>query len=333
MKLRSANIIASVVIITVIAVIVFPLYIIFYIEPSFNNFIVTNTEKDAAKLGQHLSNIFFQDSQKVDNGALSQDVIEMLQGVQNDFHIIKIKLFTANGEIIYSTESRDIGTLNSRGYFQSIVARGELYTKIVHKNATSLEGKTMPADVVEVYVPIMHGKDFAGAFEIYYDITAKRKELSSHIDKMTKSSLLIAFFLLGAVLLTTRQASKNLLAKEEMEHDLQHAYDNLEKMVTDRTLELTEANEALEREISVRKETEHEKEKLISKLQTALEQVKTLSGLLPICSSCQQIRDSEGKWSKVDEYIRARTNVEFTHGICPRCAKKLYPDLYEDIQG
>ncbi len=71
---------------------------------------------------------------------------------------------------------------------------------------------------------------------------------------------------------------------------------------------------------------------LITKLQNALNAVKELSGILPICANCKKIRDEEGYWHDVDVYISKHTNVEFTHGICKECASKLYPSLFDKIE-
>ena len=65
-------------------------------------------------------------------------------------------------------------------------------------------------------------------------------------------------------------------------------------------------------------------------LHSALAQVKQLSGLLPICSSCKKIRDDAGYWQQIEAYIRDHSEAQFTHGICPECARKLYPELYQD---
>ena len=73
-----------------------------------------------------------------------------------------------------------------------------------------------------------------------------------------------------------------------------------------------------------------QKEKLISELQEALAKVKTLSGLLPICSSCKKIRDDKGYWNQIETYIRQHSEADFTHSICPNCAKMLYPGLLKD---
>jgi len=70
-----------------------------------------------------------------------------------------------------------------------------------------------------------------------------------------------------------------------------------------------------------------EREKTIRDLESALGTVKTLSGLLPICASCKKIRDEIGQWIEVEVYVRNHSKADFSHGICPECAAKLYPDL------
>ena len=81
------------------------------------------------------------------------------------------------------------------------------------------------------------------------------------------------------------------------------------------------------RDISERKKAEAEREGLVRDLQTALGNVKTLRGLLPICSSCKKIRDDKGYWNQIEFYIRERSDASFTHGICPDCAERLYGDV------
>ncbi|MFC1816367.1 PAS domain-containing protein [Thermodesulfobacteriota bacterium] len=88
------------------------------------------------------------------------------------------------------------------------------------------------------------------------------------------------------------------------------------------------------RDISDRKLAEKEREKLINDLRVALTEVKTLRGFLPICSHCKNIRDDTGYWHQIESYIHKHSDAEFSHGICPECAKKYYPDidLYEDAK-
>lgn len=86
------------------------------------------------------------------------------------------------------------------------------------------------------------------------------------------------------------------------------------------------------RDISDRRKAEAEREALIQELQKALAEVKTLSGLLPICSHCKKIKDDKGYWQQIENYIQERSAAQFTHGICKECAERLYPgmNLYDD---
>lgn len=111
---------------------------------------------------------------------------------------------------------------------------------------------------------------------------------------------------------------------------LSESYETLERRIQERTVELLGTNEQLQEEIAERKRTEAEKEKLITELQQAMQNVKVLSGLLPICASCKKIRDDQGYWQDVAVYIRDRSEAEFSHGICPDCMAKLYPDLMRE---
>ena len=87
------------------------------------------------------------------------------------------------------------------------------------------------------------------------------------------------------------------------------------------------------RDISEQKKLETEKENLIRKLQESLDTIKTLHGILPICASCKKIRDDQGYWNQVEVYVRDHTDVEFSHGLCPECAKKLYPEYCTGSDG
>jgi len=71
-----------------------------------------------------------------------------------------------------------------------------------------------------------------------------------------------------------------------------------------------------------------QRKRIVSELANALLEVKTLSGLLPICSSCKKIRDDSGYWSQIEQYLEVHSDAEFTHSLCPDCAKKLYPEIF-----
>ena len=86
------------------------------------------------------------------------------------------------------------------------------------------------------------------------------------------------------------------------------------------------------RDVTEKRQSEREREKLILDLQVALEEVRSLRGILPICSHCKKIRDDKGYWNQIESYIHKHSDVEFSHSICQECAEKYYPDMviYDD---
>lgn len=78
----------------------------------------------------------------------------------------------------------------------------------------------------------------------------------------------------------------------------------------------------------LRKQTEERREKAVMEREKALEDIKILRGFLPICASCKKIRDDQGYWSQIEDYIITHSEADFSHGMCPSCARELYPELY-----
>jgi len=80
-------------------------------------------------------------------------------------------------------------------------------------------------------------------------------------------------------------------------------------------------------DITERKQAEEERKKMIQELNETLAQVRSLRGLLPICASCKRIRDEKGHWEALETYISGHSEAEFSHSICPSCARSLYPEF------
>jgi hypothetical protein len=106
----------------------------------------------------------------------------------------------------------------------------------------------------------------------------------------------------------------------------------LQGQVEQRTRALETANRELSDEIAKRRIAEEENETLIRELRKALSEVKVLSGMLPICSHCKNIRNDQGYWQKIESYIQEHSNAEFTHSLCHECLQKYYPDIYDEFK-
>lgn len=78
------------------------------------------------------------------------------------------------------------------------------------------------------------------------------------------------------------------------------------------------------------KSIQKEQQELIRQLREALDEVRQLRGIIPICARCKKIRDDDGYWMQVDQYFSVHSDIEFSHGLCPECMHELYPDLVDE---
>ncbi len=158
-------------------------------------------------MARRLSSIVVDENHQLKDPASFDESFEQ---VKEYYNLEKIKLFSRHGEIIYSTDPKDIGEINNKSYFNEIVAKGNSYSKIVRKESESLEGQLMHVDVVETYVPIMDSDRFAGAFEIYYDITNRNEMMKKAVSRSSFISFALMFgFFLGMLILIFRTNQKD----------------------------------------------------------------------------------------------------------------------------
>jgi len=216
-KLTAAHIFVFVSLLLVISL---PVYTVFYIYPHVTRIILDDAERDATEVASHLATMFIPEKQQV-IATPAADLAKVDQKIRNEFNIKKIKMFTAAGEIVFSSDSDDIGKLNNNDYFFNVVAQGRLFTKLVSKDTASLEGQIVKADVVETYVPIMRNGAFIGAFEIYYDITARKQNLDKLLSRIYLLLSPFAIFLVVAVILSSLQVARNIRMRQQIEKTLQ----------------------------------------------------------------------------------------------------------------
>ena len=281
----------NILIVSIILVTTLPLYNYLVIRPSFEKFLTESTNDEAAKIAKHSVTMFLPKNAGLSKNTIRYYVSGGIENLKRDFRLTKFKIFSNSGEVIFSSDPKEIGNINNQRYFHEIVAKGKVITKGIQKETKSLEGQLMSVDVVETYVPLMSDGIFQGAFEIYYDITARKQQLDKLLSRSSTVVFIIALGLLLSIIVILFIENKT---------------------------------------ISKRKQVEKEREKLIAELQDAATKIKTLSGLLPICSSCKKIRDDKGYWKQIESYIRDHSEAEFTHSMCPICAKKFYPEFFQE---
>jgi light-regulated signal transduction histidine kinase (bacteriophytochrome) len=119
--------------------------------------------------------------------------------------------------------------MNDKDYFQKVVAKGNIYTKVVKKDMKSLEDQAVTADVVETYIPIMRGDTFLGAFEIYYDITQRNKKLDIVKFYSSSMALVMMCIFLGVIVVSLLKLDRNIIKRRQTEEKLKVFASKLEK--------------------------------------------------------------------------------------------------------
>lgn len=161
-----------------------------YIGPSFENIILESAETDAARVTKYLTHAIFlknksgislKEKFEADVFIITEEEKRYLNDAINYFELWKIKFFNAKGKVIFSTIESEIGTFNTKPYFEDALAKGDLYTTTTYKK---VKVTAPPSFFAEVYVPIIEEGVFIGVLEVYYDLN-QRKEKTDHLVKNT----------------------------------------------------------------------------------------------------------------------------------------------------
>jgi two-component system sensor histidine kinase VicK len=182
--------------------------------------------------------------------------------------------------------------------------------------------ETERGEILDIAVPLLQGT--AGTLHLGIAV----EFLGENVRSIVRQILwIIAGMLIAgsiAIVVFTRTVTKRLLALEDTVEAMGRG-DLSRRVAVTSDDEIGRLGEAFNAMADRRRKAEDDREKLIEDLRVALDNVKTLRGLIPICASCKRIRDDSGYWGQIEAYIARHSDAEFSHGICPECAEKLYP--------
>jgi len=255
--MKNFNYIIASLTISIAGVVALLLYTVLVISPKYSNLMVENTEEEALRTGAHIAHMLFvEKGSMVTQESISNENLPMVIKTVQDMEIYKLRLFSSTGEIVFSTVKKEIGQINQKDYFVDIVAKGRPFTKTVIKESKTAEGNISKIDVVESYVPIMRQGKFAGAFELYYDVSVRKKKLNMLMRSLYATLLPFCLVLVALMVGVSANAGKNLRLLQQAQMQLKTAYDEVEQQVQDRTKALRLSNVKLENEIAERKQYE-----------------------------------------------------------------------------
>ncbi|WP_303720503.1 cell wall metabolism sensor histidine kinase WalK [Malonomonas rubra] len=241
---------------TIVLVVGFPLYDYFYTYPAYKDLLISRTEWEAVRFVRFLVVNKQLEGVDLEHDSIGSQITSEINSLKEEELLLKLRIFSASGRIVFSTQEDEIGDVNEKPYFVQQVARGQLYSKVVQKDHLTADGVPISMDVVETYVPIMVQKSFHGAVEVYYDITDEQQQLKVLNSKAGLMLLTFAATFLLLMLIGLGRAKRNFLALREAEGALKAVNESLENRVALRTSELQSANSKLSAEIEEREAAE-----------------------------------------------------------------------------
>jgi len=239
---------------------------------------------------------------------LFRDIMEM------DKEIIYIFVQDPKGKVrvhsfgkTFPTDLRDLGTVPAGIHF--LVQRLE----------------TGQGLVLDFAAPVMQGR--IGTVHVGMTEAPLRQEVSAILRQLILLIVLVLVLGSGIAVAIARAITRPL--QELVQAAGAVGSGDLDHQITVRTGdEIGVLADSFRAMVAKRKQAEQGREELISELQEALDNVKKLEGMLPICSSCKRIRDDKGDWNELEEYIHDHSEAEFSHGLCQDCARKIYPKYF-----
>lgn len=197
------------------------LYNTFLITPSFTKLLINATESDAVRITRHLAScMLISEQTEIRKDSLNTQLLKKeIEKIKKDFELMNFKAFSPSGEIVFSGDQNEVGEINRKRYFHDIVAKGKVYAKVVPKDEESLEGKKVTRDVLETYVPLMNNGKFLGAFEIYYDITDRKKQLHKLLSQSSTLVIIFASGLLIAIIFMLYQENVAMKKRRQLEEE------------------------------------------------------------------------------------------------------------------
>ncbi|MCM2265044.1 MAG: cell wall metabolism sensor histidine kinase WalK [Desulfuromonadales bacterium] len=229
-----------------------PLYALLILHPAYHEQLVHETEDESTRFATYLVKGLHLEGVRLERESLPVVLEEQVKIIKDGSHLIKLRIFSPDGEIIFSSDKTEIGKANSNDYFRNIVAKGKVFSKIAEKDHKTAEGVITKVDIVETYVPFMAAGRFGGAIEVYYDITSRVAKFNA---LTMRTTTILVFISLGFLVLMGFALNKAQVSLEERgraEEALRQVNDELETRVAERTTELSEANAQLTTEIAER---------------------------------------------------------------------------------
>jgi diguanylate cyclase (GGDEF)-like protein len=207
-------------IVSVATILVFPLFTVLYQYPKLEELLRDFTLSEAVGVARDLTSLLAPGDEPLDRGLFTPEMRERIARLEIESHFIKLKIYSSAGRVLYSSDTREVGTVNTDPYFQDVLRSRRIVAQVVEPGGLSLERERMVADLVEAYVPIKRGERLLGVFEIYYNIGPEKQQLRRLTSVSTGVLFAMAVILLVAVVISVTRARQYLGDRERVLEEL-----------------------------------------------------------------------------------------------------------------
>jgi signal transduction histidine kinase len=218
--MSALNLPLKTVLIVVAVSLVFPLIIMFVLSPAIDKILIEDSAEEAYRHASHIGEALGLGEDVFEDQVLSDEFELHAHEIGEQYNLYKINVLSKTGEVIFSTDPVDVGYIAYESFFKESVSKGNRYDIYRPKGSLSLEDRPLEADVVEAYLPIMKDDEFIGAIEVYYNISAARKNFSKLKIYFSIVLFFVAIFLLGAIVVILSRLEERKIKHKKVEKEL-----------------------------------------------------------------------------------------------------------------
>lgn len=229
------KILRNILILSVLSVIIYPTIYVRIIYPAMTRSIVKNIKSEVELTARDLALSLGLGRTALERDRLQGDLLSRVKSLEKDPNVITLKIYTTSGKTIYSSNPKDIGTINEKKLFSEVIAKGIVHSSFYQTKVKSSTGKTKTIKLMDTTVPIVKDNAFVGAFRLRYDLTERIRLLDTLVSRFSTFLFLVGIGLMGTIILMAFRMAEAEGALAQSQEELNKAKLYLESLIESST--------------------------------------------------------------------------------------------------
>lgn len=229
------KILRNILILSLLSVVIYPTIYVRMIYPAMTRAIVKNIKSEVELMARDLALSLDLGRTALERGRLQGDLLSRVKDLEKDPSVIALKIYTTSGKTIYSSDPKDIGTINEEKEFSEVIAKGIVHSSLFQIKVKSSKGKTRTIKLMDTTVPIVKDNAFVGAFRLRYDLTERIRLLDTLVSRFSAFLFLVGIGLMGTIILMSFRMAEAEGALAQSQEELNKAKLYLESLIESST--------------------------------------------------------------------------------------------------